>query len=267
MMILKTDVIKEELKKRIEKELLDFHPSFYLYLDKRNQSSISYINSIEKMLDSFSLNYRVGYYDTDKSLEDNLSSFKDEMRDDYVLLARPIIGVDEKNFITLIDPSKDIDMLTDTNRGMLFSGDLSRLPATAAAVYEIIKHYYLLIKGKRVAVVGRSMSVGYPCFKLVEKLDATVSIIHSKTSARDKKEIIENSDVVILATGKSKVIEREYFNSDQTVIDCGYSKDGGDLGFIPEEGELRAYTPVPNGVGKLTSYCLLLNAINLSKKQ
>ena len=263
MKVLSGKEIRPLLKEEIINKLQEKKISFLLYLDKENEDCNAYLKSIEKLLSSFSIEYRVSYYDKNKNEEENLLEFKNEIKDSSVLILRPLGVKNEKSFIDSIPSSKDPDMLTDINRGILFSGNLNYLPATAKSVEQIVKHYHVETKGKKVLVVGRSLSVGLAMFELFQVLDATVTLAHSKTSEEDLKLYAKQADIIVLASGRKNLIKREWLSKKTTIIDCGYSYNSGDLGFVPEEDELVAYTPVPGGVGSLTSYCLLLNALNI----
>jgi len=128
-----------------------------------------------------------------------------------------------------------------------------------------LENYHIDVEGKRALVLGRSTEVGYPCFQLLNKMNAAVTLAHSKVDSATLSSYVKQADIIILATGKPDLIKKEDLNKDVIIIDCGFNPDGGDLGFVPNEGEVKAYTPVPGGVGSLTSYCLLLNAIHLMK--
>lgn len=265
MKILSGKELRPFLKEKIEKELESVDVSFYLYSNKEDFPSQAYLRGIKKTLDSFNVPYQEGFIDLEKSKEENLALFEKEGKDHSILMARPLHVSYEEDFLSLIKPWQDPDMLTTYNRGMLFGGNLDYLTATSSSVKTIIEQYHIDVAGKKAVVIGRSTEVGYPCFQLLNKMNAAVTLLHSKVSKDVMEEYVKQADIIIFATGKSNLISRERFNPNQTIIDCGFNPNGGDLGFVPEEDELYSYTPVPGGVGALTSYCLLLNAINLKK--
>jgi methylenetetrahydrofolate dehydrogenase (NADP+)/methenyltetrahydrofolate cyclohydrolase len=166
-----------------------------------------------------------------------------------------------------MDPDYDPDMMTIANRGHLYDGDLTCLPAIVQAVKTIVTDYALNLEGKKCLIVGRSHSVGMPLFQYFLSSNAATTVVHSKVSNEVINAMASEADIIVLASGHPGIIKRTSYRPTQTVIDCGFSAGGGDLGFIPNEGELEAYTPVPGGVGALTSYCLLLNAIALEKRK
>lgn len=240
--------------------------SFFLYGDIENSSVFYYLKGIKKSLDLFSIPYEERAYDRTLSPEENLNIFIERSKGKYTILARPLPHL-ESAFVDHIDPRYDPDMMSVMNIGKLYSGDLSHLPATASSVRYILDRYQIEIKGKRALILGRSLTVGKPIYQLLSSYQATVSVAHSKTDPSDLKELVKQSEIVVLATGKSKLIDRGWFNPNTILIDCGYNSDCGDLGFIPAEDEFKAYTPVPGGVGALTSLCLISNALTLEKSR
>lgn len=180
-----------------------------------------------------------------------------------VFLCRPLMVENESSLFDLIDPSKDADMLTTHNFGKLAKGDLSCLSGTARSVAKIIDYYNIDVENKRTLVVGRSISVGMPVALMMTKKNSFVSISHSKIDIDQTRLMAENSDIVILATGKRGIITPLQVKQNQIIIDCGYCEDGkGDLGFIPD---CKSYSPVPGGVGPATIACIIENAFEQIK--
>lgn len=266
MKVLSGKEIRPFLKTEIEENLKRIPLSFYLYLDPNNPDCVSYSKSLVRLLSSFSIPYEIGHYDNGLSEEENLSVFSSSIRNHSVLLLRPLPVDDEKKFLDQIPSSQDADMLTDINRGKLFGGDLDYLPATAQSVRRILSYYQIPLTDRNVLVLGRSLSLGLPLFELANKENANITLIHSRTSEENRKRAVSNADVLFLATGKPGLIKKEWLKKDVIIIDCGFASSSGDLGFVPEESDSFSYTPVPGGVGALTSYCLLLNALKLKTK-
>lgn len=264
-MILSGKELRPLVAGKIQEELKNKEVSFYLYSNKEDFPSQAYLRGIKKTLDSFHVPYSEGFINLDKSKEENLSIFKKESQNKSILMARPLKVDYEHEFLSLIESEYDPDMLTTFNRGKLFGGDLNYLTATSQSVKILLEHYHIDVKGKRALVLGRSTEVGYPCFQLLNKLDACVTLAHSKVSKETLSCLVKESEIIVLATGKPGLVNREDLNCNHVIIDCGFNPNGGDLGFVPLEEEVKAYTPVPGGVGALTSYCLLLNAIHLKK--
>ncbi len=259
--------IRPLLKEEIQKELKDVSLSFYLYSNKEDYASKAYLNGIKKTLTAFSIPYSEGFIDPKHDKESNLSLFRKESEGKSILMARPLQVDYEKEFLSLIPSSQDPDMLTNDNRGLLFGGDLDYLTATSQSVRRILSYYRIPTEGRKAVVLGRSTEVGYPCFQLLNKMNAATTLLHSKVDDKTIQEYVRHADILILATGKSGLIKEESLHPSLSILDCGFNPNGGDLGFIPKENSLFGYTPVPGGVGALTSYCLLLNAIHLKKKK
>lgn len=235
--------------------------TFYLYSDKDNLPCFYYLKGIKRVLEKYHIPYVESFYDKALSVEQNLNNFKTESKNRFVVLARPLGIKEESLFVESIDPNFDPDRMTTFNQGRLFKGDLDYLPATCQSVRRILDFYQIDLENKKCLILGRSITVGLPLLELVNKKNGLPVLAHSKISPSLLALEALESDVVFLATGHSGLIPRTSFTEEHTIIDCGFSKNGGDLGFVPEEGEVKAYTPVPNGVGTLTSYCLILNAL------
>lgn len=267
MKILSGKDLKESLKEEILKDENTRNLVFYLYSSEENKPSFYYLKGIKKLLDSLSISYSEGFLDKEKTKEENLKQFEEESKGRMVILARPLLVDYENEFISRIPADYDPDMMSFENRGRLYSGDLDYLPATARSVKTILDRYEIDLVGKRCLVIGRSNTVGLPVFELVNRYDGLAVLAHSKVNPAVLNLEAVESDVIFLCSGKPGLIQKEYLRDDQIVIDCGFNPEGGDLGFVPEENELSAYTPVPGGVGALTSYCLILNALTLKKNR
>ena len=262
-MILYGDKIKVELKNEIlnSKNYKKVH--FYLYSNKDDVPSFYYLKGIKRTLDELEIPYDEDFLDLNKSEKENIDIFKKNSKDKMIVLARPLPSDYENKLIPLIDHNFDPDMMSDINKGKLYSGDLRYLPATAQSVLSFIKYYKIDIEDKKVTIVGRSLTVGLPVFMLIQKLNGLAVLVHSKINEFALQKEARNSDIIILASGKSGLIKRSTFSSFQTLIDCGFSGSGCDLGFVPNENEFKDYTPVPKGIGSLTSYELVINALTL----
>lgn len=265
MQILSGKDLKEKVKEEILKDNDLKKLSFYLYSNEENKPSYYYLKGIKKLLDSLSIPYTEGFINKNKSKEDNLNEFKEQIKGKMIILARPLLVDCEEEFIKLIPANYDPDMMSDINRGKLYSGDIDYLPATAKSVKIILDNYNINLKGKRCLIIGRSNTVGLPVFQLVNKYDGLAILAHSKIDPSLLAVEAIESDYIFLCSGKSNLIPEQYFIKEHTVIDCGFNPNGGDLGFVPKDEQLKAYTPVPGGVGALTSYCLILNALMLLK--
>lgn len=267
MIILSGKELRPKIEAEINEALKKSHVVFYLYSNKDDFASQAYLRGIKKTLEKFNVPYEEGYIDLSLSKEENIAAFIKESKGKAVLLARPLHVEYEHDFISLIPGENDPDMLSDINRGLLFGGDLNYLTATSQSVKIILEEYNIPVEGKKALVLGRSTEVGYPCFQLLNKKNAAVTLVHSRVDDKTISSYVKEADIIILATGKQGLVHQEDLTGKQYIIDCGFHPNGGDLGFVPEEGSVLGYTPVPGGVGSLTSYCLLLNAIHLSQNK
>ena len=189
-----------------------------------------------------------------------------------ILVFRPLPAhVDENIVRDLIDSSKDIDCMSPVNLEKVFEGKQDALmPCTPAAVMETLKFYDYPLRGAKVAVIGRSLVVGKPLAMMLLAEDATVTICHSRTN--NMSEITKQADIVVAAIGKTKMIDAKYFTENSVVIDVGINDAGdgninGDVDYEGVLGKVKAITPVPGGIGTVTTAILLKNAIIACEKQ
>ena len=188
---------------------------------------------------------------------------------DAIMLQLPIPKhLDEKILINLIPQEKDVDGLTDLNMGMLVNGHpYAIVPATAMGVYQIISRVLETgdLTGVDVTVVNRSQLIGKPLQALLTNHNATVTLCHSRTD--NLQNHTSRSHVVVTGIGKSKYFDSYYFSDYQMLIDCGINRDenGKLCGDIDADEVQEVYqvhiTPVPGGVGILTTACLMLSVI------
>ena len=169
----------------------------------------------------------------------------------------------------LLDPAKDIDGMTDGSLAAVFKGSgAGYAPCTASAVMELIRHCGIELKGKKVVVVGRSLVIGKPVSMLLQKENATVTMCHSKTA--DLKAECRNADILVAAIGRAEMLDKDYIPEQGTVIDVGINvnADGklcGDVRFEDAERAAAAVTPVPGGVGAVTTAVLCKHVIEAAE--
>ncbi|MCK9216406.1 MAG: bifunctional 5,10-methylenetetrahydrofolate dehydrogenase/5,10-methenyltetrahydrofolate cyclohydrolase [Firmicutes bacterium] len=183
-----------------------------------------------------------------------------------ILIFRPLPKhLDENRIKHIISPLKDIDCMNPLNIAKIFEDDYSGFsPCTPAAVMEIIKDYKIDLVGKKTVVIGRSIVVGKPLSIMLLKENATVTICHSKTA--DLQTISSEADILIAAIGKARFVTEEYIKPGGIVIDVGINVDEngklcGDVDFESILKKASLITPVPGGVGSVTTAILLRNAI------
>ena len=203
--------------------------------------------------------------------EINLLNHDDEIHG--ILMFRPLPeGVDELVCCEAIVPEKDVDAATTSSLAKVFtSRGAGFIPCTAQACMEILDYYQIPLQGQRACVLGRSLVVGKPVAQLLMAANATVTVCHSKTS--DPATIAQNSDIIVVATGRMETVGADYFSPGQTVIDVGINwhdekcKLCGDVVFEEAEPIVNALTPVPGGVGSVTTAVLVYHVAEAALQQ
>ncbi len=187
------------------------------------------------------------------------------------LLFRPLPKTMDENFIrNQLDPAKDVDGITDLSMaGTYACTELGFPPCTPTACMEILEHFGIDLKGKKVCVVGRSLVVGKPAAIMAIQRNGTVTVCHTKT--KDMASVARDADVIIAAAGKAGVVGEGFFKEGQIVIDVGinFDEDGnmkGDVDFAAAEPVVAAITPVPGGVGTVTTSVLVKHVIQAAQR-
>ena len=186
-----------------------------------------------------------------------------------ILLQLPLPAhLDQDEFISLIEPSKDVDGLTSANAGLLLQGrPEAMVPCTPAGVMELLAHAEVELQGARAVVLGRSILVGKPLAQLLLGANATVTHCHSRTS--DLAAVCREADVLLAAVGSPLLVTADMVREGAVVIDVGTNRtdDGlvGDVDFEAVREKARAITPVPGGVGPMTRAMLLVNTVRAAQ--
>ena len=266
-----SDGIKEYVSKELE--TLSFVPKLAIVRVGENPDDMSYERGATKKLKSFGLDVASYVFSQDISDEDFKKAFKDINEDDEVtgiLLLRPLPRtINEKDIENMIDPKKDLDGISPINIAKVFAGDTTGFsPCTAEAVIEVLKAYDIELTGKRVTVVGRSMVVGKPVSMLLLKENATVTMTHTRTA--NLKKTCSDAEIVIAAAGRAKMLNSDYCGQDAVMIDVGINVDEngklcGDVDYATLDGKASAATPVPGGVGTVTTAVLAKHLIQAAK--
>ena len=266
-----SDGIKEYVSKELE--TLSFVPKLAIVRVGENPDDMSYERSATKKLKSFGLDVASYVFPQDISDEAFKKAFKDINEDDEVtgiLLLRPLPRtINEKDIENMIDPKKDLDGISPINIAKVFAGDTTGFsPCTAEAVIEVLKAYDIELTGKRVTVVGRSMVVGKPMSMLLLKENATVTMTHTRTV--DLKKTCSDAEIVVAAAGRAKMLNSDYCGQDAVMIDVGINVDEngklcGDVDYSTLDGKASAATPVPGGVGTITTAVLAKHLIQAAK--
>ncbi|APU21117.1 bifunctional 5,10-methylenetetrahydrofolate dehydrogenase/5,10-methenyltetrahydrofolate cyclohydrolase [Actinoalloteichus sp. GBA129-24] len=181
-----------------------------------------------------------------------------------LMLQTPLpVGTSLAEAAQFIDPAKDVDGAAPASLGRLVAGLPAFAPATAAAVVALLDHHEVSLAGREVAIVGRSTVVGKPLAQLLLARDATVTLCHSRT--RDLPAVTGRAEIVVAAVGRAGLLTSAHVRPGAVVVDVGTNpaEDGGLLGDVaPEVSEQAgALSPVPGGVGPVTTALLLRHAV------
>lgn len=189
-----------------------------------------------------------------------------------VLIFRPLPGhLDEKEVIRALDPEKDVDGITDGSMVGVFTSTAQGFPpCTPQACMEILDHYGIDCTGKKAVVIGRSLVVGKPAAMMLLKKNATVTICHTRT--KDMPSVVKEADIVIVAAGRAGVVDDTYLSPGQIVIDVGINvneedKLCGDVDYEKAEPVVEAITPVPGGVGSVTTSVLIGHVVEAAMRK
>ena len=189
-----------------------------------------------------------------------------------ILLFRPLPAqLDGERARRMLDPAKDVDGCTDASlAGVFTKSGTGFAPCTAQAAMELLHHYGVDPKGKRAVVIGRSLVIGRPVAMLLMHEHATVTICHTRTV--DLPAVARQAELLISAAGALRSVGPESTNPEQIVVDVGVNWDeakggiSGDVDFDAVEPVVRAITPVPGGVGSVTSCVLASHVIEAAKR-
>ncbi|AUM95060.1 TPA: bifunctional 5,10-methylenetetrahydrofolate dehydrogenase/5,10-methenyltetrahydrofolate cyclohydrolase [Clostridium botulinum] len=267
--------IKEDLKLRIDKlKEKNIIPKLAILRMGNKQDDIAYERSIIKSCEKLNIETKVEELKED-ILEEDFLKLMERLNNDKdiqgILVFRPYPKHLNENIInSSISLNKDVDCMHPLNLERIFEGDLDGfMPCTPEAVIEMLKYYDIDLKGKNIVIINRSMVVGKPLSMMSLAHNATVTICHSKTI--DLQSITKKADIVVTAIGKAKLIKEEYFNEDSIVIDVSINVDEngklcGDVDFENVKEKVGAITPVPKGVGSVTTTLLLKHIVEAAEK-
>ncbi len=209
---------------------------------------------------------------TEAELTEVLREISGDKKVHGCMIMRPLPRhMDENRVLQCLSYEKDVDCVSRQALGGVFSGDKDCFaPCTAQACMEILDYYNVPLKGKRAAVIGRSLVVGKPLSVMLTGRDATVTMCHSRTL--NTAEICAQQDIIIAAAGREKLVDKSYTNEHQYIIDVGINvgSDGkihGDVDFEAVEPAVSAVSPVPGGVGSVTTAVLAEHLVTAAERQ
>ena len=208
---------------------------------------------------------------SEQELEQTIYMVNDDPNIHGVLLLRPLPKtMNEERLVGLLAPEKDVDGITDGSLCGVFTGKkIGYAPCTAQACMEILDYYGVDCTGKRATVVGRSLVVGRPAAMLLMEKNATVTICHTRT--KDLPQQMREAEIVIATAGRRGMFGADCFREGQMVLDVGihFNEEGkmcGDVRTAEVEPIVEAITPVPGGVGAVTTAVLMNHVVQAAQK-
>ena len=265
------DKINEDLAPQIESLKLEgVVPTLEVIRVGAREDDLAYERGLLKKFESMNCQVVVKELPSDCS-QDDLEKAVIEANENAdihgILMFRPLPKtLSEARIKEIINPLKDVDSMGTASLAGVFAGDKNTFPpCTAQAVIEILKFYGIELKGKKVTVVGRSLVIGKPVSMLLMGENATVTICHTKTA--DLKSECKAADIIVACAGVAKMLNNEYVREGQYVIDVGMNVDEngklcGDVDFASVSEIVEGITPVPRGVGSVTTSVLLKHTVN-----
>ena len=270
------DQISENLIKEVnELAKEDINPKLAIVRVGAKGNDLAYERGALKRCQTIGIETEVIELSEDTTQEEYVKTLRNlnENKDIHgILCFRPLPKqLNEEEIKYVISPEKDVDCFSPINSAKIMEGDTSGFPpCTPTAVVEILKHYNVELQGANVAVLGRSMVVGKPTAMLLLNENATVTICHSRTKNLEK--VTSEADILIAAVGRAKMIKENFIKQGAVVIDVGINvdEDGnlcGDVDTLAVFDKASMITPVPAGVGSVTSSILAKHVVNACKAQ
>lgn len=267
--------IRERIKKEIDEIVThgnddkDFVlPGLAVILIGNDPGSSIYVRNKQKVCEEVGIR-SFGYVLEESTTEDQLLALIDQLNNDKnvhgILCQLPLPPhLDEFSVISSISPEKDVDGFHPVNKGLLSMGKECLVPCTPLGCMEMLKLSGIEAEGKHCVIIGRSNIVGKPLSYLMLNANATVTVTHSKT--RNLKEICRQADILVAAVGKCGFVTADFIKKGAVVIDVGINRDEnnkvrGDVLFDEAVEVAGAITPVPGGVGLMTTTLLMQNTL------
>lgn len=260
MNFIDTKKVRLEEIKSLKKNLEQINRKLGIAIIQIGDDSASniYIKNQEKLAQELDYEFKLFKFDCNINNEEVIKiidALNNDKSIDGILLQLPIPkNLNIEMIQNRISPAKDVDGLTCTNIGKLNQNSECLIPSTASAIMSIFKYYNIKLEGAHIVILGRSNIIGRPLFNLLINNDATVTLCHSKT--RNLKQITNNADIIVTATGKINLIKKDMVKDNAIIIDCGINvingKIQGDVDIDDIKDKKCYITKVPNGVGAIT---------------
>lgn len=279
--LLKGKEVAEAINNKSKEEVIALKekgitPTLAILRVGEKENDLSYERGTIKRCEEVDVKVIVNALKEDVSKDDfyaKLNELNSDSNIHAILIFRPLPKeLDNELARNSVKAVKDVDGSSDASlSGVFTNSNVGYAPCTAQAAMEILNHYDIDLKGKNVVVLGRSLVVGKPLSMLLLNSNATVTICHTKTE--NVKDITKKADIVIAATGQMESLTKDYFSNNQTIIDVGISWNAtknklcGDVLFEEVEPNVLNITPVPGGVGSVTTSVLVSHVVEACKKQ
>lgn len=246
-------------------------PSLAIVSVGDNDKNGAYERSIIKKCEKIGV--RTLRYKCPESLSgDQFKNLLGNIREDGCIVMRPLPShLNKPEIYSCIRPDQDVDGITDASLAWVFTGrGVGFPPCTAQSCMELLSYYGMGLSGKRVSIIGRSLVVGKPLAVMMDRENATVTLCHSKTN--NLEQICKESDIIVSAVGKPGFLPLDCFRDGQIVLDVGISYDNngkicGDIDFAAIENRVAGITPVPGGIGAVTTSVLMSHVVEAAKKR
>lgn len=271
-----TAVLNEKIKKNAEElKKNGILPKLAFVRVGERPDDLSYERGAAKRCETLGVSYEKYVLDADCTQEELLNVIEDLNQDEMVhgiLMFRPLPGhLKEEEIVAAMDPAKDVDGITSGSMAGVFMGtEQGFAPCTAQACMEILDHYDIDCTGKKAVVIGRSLVVGKPAAMMLLQKNATVTICHTRTE--NMPEVVKEADIVVVAAGKPGIIDGSYFSEGQIILDVGIhvNEEGklcGDVLYEAAEPVVDSITPVPGGVGSVTTSVLVGHVVEAAMRR
>lgn len=264
--------IKADVKKLEEKGVT---PTLGIVRVGERPDDVSYERGAVKRCETLGVAYQKFLLPADVTQEELMKTIDEVNSNDGihgVLIFRPLPKhLDEEAVVKALAPEKDVDGITDGSMvGVFTSTPQGFPPCTPQACMEILDHYGIDCTGKKAVVIGRSLVVGKPAAMMLLKKNATVTICHTRT--KDMPSVVREAEIVIVAAGRAGVVDDTYLSPGQIVIDVGINvnEEGklcGDVDYEKAEPVVEAITPVPGGVGSVTTSVLVGHVVEAAMRK
>ena len=270
------DEIMADLKKRVEDlNGRGTEPKLAILRVGEREDDLAYERGVMKRSQAAGVTVDVHVLDeavSQEELDNSFDAINNDPKVHGILVFRPLPkNLSDEHIRRTIEPGKDVDFMDIRNMENVLAGvPDSAAPCTAEAVMALIRHYNIETKGKKVTVVGRSLVIGKPAALLLTTANATVTVCHTKTV--NIEEECRNADIIVACCGVAKMITEKFVKPGQIVIDVGMNVDEegrlcGDVDYEKVSEIADAVTPVPGGVGSITTAILLKHVVDNAGRQ